>query len=245
MQVATLRPGLLVALSTSITGNTSYNKRVIEADHVTGSGSKLMVWETERTIVDPAEHEKAARARNAARAIVSGICSKSTFGLLCPEEKADKLAEAIKQAREVADAFNATATVSRLDIYIMTGRVAQDDVEAVRAINSEVRGLMTAMETGLQNLDVKAVREAAVKAKGLGQMLSTDASDKVKDVIELVRKSARQIVKAGEGVAVEIDRETIKRLNQTRLAFLDLEDHEEIATPKATGRAVEFAPSAE
>jgi hypothetical protein len=242
MEVSTLRPGLLVSLKTSISGNVKYSKRTIEADHYTGTGAKLAVWETERAITDPAEHEGAQKARQTARMLISRICSKSAFGMLCPEEKAAQLDEAIRDARAVADAFNATAGVTRLGVYIMTGRVAQDDVEAVRAINSEVRDLLSEMQEGLQNLDVKQVREAAQKAKGLGQMLSEEASEKVKVAVELARKSAREIVKAGEGVTVEIDRATIKRIESQRVAFLDLDSHAEVATPKAAARNVEFAP---
>jgi len=152
--VSTLRPGLLVSLKTSIHGNVAYSKRTIEEDHVTATGAKLAVWETERKITDPQEHERAVKARSAARNIIVGVCSPTAFGLLCPSDNADKLADAIAKARVVADEFNATAGVSRLGVYVITGRVAQDDVEAVRAINSEVRELLEDMEEGVRNLDV-------------------------------------------------------------------------------------------
>jgi hypothetical protein len=243
LQPSTLRPGLLVSLKTSVTGNVSYAKRTIEEDHVTQNGEKLAVWETERKIADPNEHEKAQKARGEAGNTIRSVCSATAFGLLCPLDKADKLAEAIAKARAIADEFNSKATLTRLGIYVVTGHIAQSDVEAVRAINSEVRELLADMQEGLSNLDVKTIRTAAQKAKGLGQMLSEEASTKIQIAIEAARKSAREIVKAGEGVAVEIDRETIKRIDQQRLAFLDLDDQKEIVTPITAGRAVEFAPA--
>jgi hypothetical protein len=164
--------------------------------------------------------------------------------LLCPEERADKLDEAIRDARKVADEFNGTAGLSRIDLYVMTGRVAQDDVEAVRAINSEVRDLMETMQSGVRNLDVKAVRTAANKARSLGQMLSADAGEKIKAAIEVARQSARKIAKAGEGVSQEIDLETVKKIETQRVAFLDLSGGDETSTvvPAAAARAIEFAP---
>ncbi len=245
LQHSTLRPGLLVSLKTSIHGNVAYSKRTIEADHVTPTGAKLAVWETERKISDPDEHERACKARNEARAIIVGVCSATAFGLLCPEEKADKLDAAIASARAVAEKFNETATISNLGVYVITGRVAQDDVEAVRAINSEVRDLMEAMQEGVKNTDVKAVRAAANKARALGQMLNANASEKIKAAIEVARQSARKIVKAGEGASVEIDTVTIKKIEQQRVAFLDLsgaDDTSSSVVPAAAARAIEFAP---
>ena len=244
MQHSTLRPGLLVSLKTSIHGNVAYSKRTIEADHVTASGAKPAVWETERKISDPEEHEKATKARRRASQIIRTVCTESAFGLLCPEDKANKLEEAIRDARVVADEFNSGAGLSRIDLYVMTGRVAQDDVEAVRAINSEVRDLMESMQNGIKNLDVKEVRAAANKARSLGQMLSADAGEKIKAAIEVARQTARKIAKAGEGVSQEIDLETVKKIEQQRVAFLDLtgEDHDNVVAPAAAARAIEFAP---
>ena len=71
-------------------------------------------------------------------------------------------------------------------------------------------------------------------------MLSVDASDKIKTAIDLARLSANQIVKAGEGASIEIDNETVKKIEAQRVAFLDLDDHGEIAAPVTPGRAVEF-----
>ena len=67
MQAATLRPGLLVSLKTSVHGNVSYQRRDIinEASH-----SK---WETDRVIADPVEHEAATKARNTARGMIAKV----------------------------------------------------------------------------------------------------------------------------------------------------------------------------
>jgi hypothetical protein len=200
VQYSTLRPGLLVSLKDQRARQRLVCKRTIEADHVTPTGAKLEVWETERRVAAPEEHERACKARNAAGSVIRSVCSTTAFGLLCPEDKAAQLEEAIGRAREIAAEFNATATVSQLGVYVITGRVAQDDVEAVRAIKSEVRELMESMQNGIKTLDVKAVRAAAIKARSIGQMLSDDASDKIKVAIDLARKSANAIAKVGEGV---------------------------------------------
>jgi hypothetical protein len=242
LQISTLRPGLLVSLRTSLKGNCSYYKQILQPETITEFGAEQARWETTRTISDPIEHAAAKKAREKAGTIIRSICARSDFGLLCPEANADKLTAAIAEAREIADKFNETAKLTKIGIYVITGRVAPDDVEAVRAINAEVRELMESMQTGLKNLDVKVVREAANKARGLAQMLSPEAQERVKVAIDTARDVARKIVKAGEVASYEIDNAAIAKINEQRTAFLDIGDTDgnEVATPTHEGRAVDF-----
>ena len=64
---STLKPGLLVSLRTQLRGNVKYATKIIDAEHIVSSGAKKAKWETERTIIDPADHEAAKKARGAAR----------------------------------------------------------------------------------------------------------------------------------------------------------------------------------
>lgn len=243
IQTSTLRPGLLVSLKSSVVGNVTYRKQTIEADHYTGDGMKKARWETERTIIDPVEHELAGQVRTKARNAISKVCAGSAFGLLCPESDADKLEAAIIEARKLADEFNAGAKLTRIHVYVITGRIAPDDVEAVRAINSEIRDLMSAMADGIDRLDVKAVREAADRAKSVGVMLSPDMQARVQIAVEQARSAARKIVKAGETAAQEIDTAAMRKITEMRTAFLDLDGQQEIAAPVVDQRAIDLAPA--
>lgn len=239
----TLRPGLLVSLKTSLTGNVQYSRATIEGEHITETGAARSAWETVRTVSDPAEHERGIKARGKARSAVTAVCAQSSFGLLCPESAEGELAKAVSEARRIADEFNATATLSRISIFIITGRVARDDVEAVRAINSEVRQLLADMETGIRNLDAKAIRDAANKSRELGAMLSPDAAAKVQTAIDAARATARAIVKAGETAGQQIDAEAIRKIAEQRTAFLDIDGARDIEAPAVESRAVDFAPA--
>lgn len=243
IQSTTLRPGLLVSLRTSVTGNVSYDKRIIEADHVTADGEARAKWETVRTITDPAEHERAEKARSAASAKIRAVCARSAFGLLCPESDSDDLAAAMREARAIADEFNASAALSRVSVYIIAGRIAADDVEAVKAINSEISELLADMAQGVQNLDAEAIRAAANKAKNVGAMLPAEASARVQVAIEAARSAARQIVKAGEQASSQVDQRAIRKITEARTAFLDLQDAGEIQAPAAQARAVDLEPA--
>jgi len=243
IQASTLRPGLLVSLRTSIQGNVKYDKIDLEEDHVTEDGQRKARWETVRTIEDPEEHERAHKARDRVKLLVRSACVFSEFGLLCPDGKTGVLDEQIKEARRVADEFNATSTISKVRVYVLVGRIAPDDAEAVKAISSEIRELLSTMETGISNLDVKSVRAAADRAKNLGTMLSPDAQERVLEAVEAARAVARKIVKAGEQAAQEIDRTTIARIAAARTMFLDIDTvPTEIGTAESVGRAVDLAP---
>ncbi len=238
---STLKPGLLVALSSTIRGNVRYFTKVIDAEHVVDSGAKKAKWETERTIVDPDDHEAAKKARGAARTAITRVCATSAFGLLCPEANADELEAGIAEARRIADAFNARSPLSRVSVNVLTGRIAADDVEAVKAINGEIRDLLEAMQTGLANLDTEAIREAAAKAKGLGSMLTPEANERVQTAVTVARQAANRIAKAGTSAALEVDAAAIRKVAAMRVAFLDdTDDAGEVAAPIVMGRAVVF-----
>lgn len=240
MQYSTLRPGLLVSLKTSVTGNVTYARRDLPGE--TGDDGVVVArWETERTIIDAAEHYEAHKVRSKCRSTITAVCSASTFGLLCPESEAEELSKAIEAAQALATDFNNRAKLTRVAVYVIAGRVAPDDVQAVKAINSEVRDLLDEMEAGLQRLDVKIVREAANKARAIGAMLSPDAQARIHLAIEAARKAARSYVKAAEQGAVEIDKRAIRSIVESRTAFLDLEAGREIAQPQATGRALDLS----
>lgn len=243
INTSTLRPGLLISLKSSLRGNVQYSRRDLETGKKLKKGTESYAkWETERTIEDAAEWEAGQKARTKARVTVTRICSLSAFGLMCPQDKEDQLEEAIKEAKQIVDEFNQSASLTRIGIYVLTGRIAADDVEAMRAINSEVRDLLSDMEDGLKRLDVKAVREAAQKARGLGSMLTADSQARIQIAIDAARASAKEIVRAGEQHAMEIDNLTIKRIAEQRTAFLDLDEAKEVAKPKAASRAVDLKP---
>jgi len=107
MQATTLRPGLLVALSTRVTGNVTYTRRDIDFGRVSPvNGALISKWETERTVTNPEEADAASKARGKCRTLISSVCAQSEFGLLCPEDDAGKLDRAIAEAREVAAVEN-------------------------------------------------------------------------------------------------------------------------------------------
>jgi hypothetical protein len=240
--IETLRPGFLISLKSSTSGNVAYDKRDL-GNKTTADGMAITEWETTRTIADPEEFQRASEARSKARNMISSVCINSAFGLLCPEKAKEELEQAIRSAHAIVDEFNRSASITRVSVYAMVGKIASDDVEAVKAINSEVSDLLGRMEEGLRNLDVDTIRKAATKAKQIGQMLSPDAAARIQLAVEAARDSATKIVKAGELAAVEIDLRAIRTVTENRTAFLDLDEAQDVAAPKHEARALDLGPS--
>lgn len=242
MKSTTLRPGLLVSLRTSCSGNVTYNRQEIEAEATDDSGAAHARWETERTIADAKEHKAALAVQAKAGGLIRGCCVKSAFGLLCSEDAADKLQAAIEQARKLAADFNATARLTRVSVDVLTGRIASNEEMAIRAINGEVGDLLRDMERGIERLDAKMIRDAADKAREMGNMLTEGAQARVQIAIETGRKAAREISKAErEKSAAEVDKLAMVKISEMRTAFLDLSDEAAaVQTPEQRERALDL-----
>lgn len=243
LPTSTIRPGLLVALKTQVVGNCFYIKQTIYSDVSDDAGGLVAKWETERRIPNPREHEEAGQVRSQARRLVSSVCSQTGFGLLCPEARAADLETVVAEARVIVNEFNARAKETRVDLAILTGRISPDDVEAVREISREVRDLLTGMERGLAKFDVVAIRDAASRARSVAQMLTPGAQARVQDAVDAARAAARQIVKAGETAAQEIDAQALAAISSAKAVFLDIDvEAADVEAPQADGRAVDLDP---
>lgn len=242
--LSTIVPGLLVNIKTSIKGNVSYDKS--DEKVVTKGKTEVSEWETTKTVLDAKEQKLATEVRSKARNLIVGVCAVSEFGLLCPDNKVEKLDEAFAEARKLCDDFNKSAKVTRVKFNAIAGHIAANDRNAIRAINSEVRDLLAEMKEGIKDLNVERVRDAANRTKKLGSMLAPEAQSRIEDTLKIVRSQASKIVKAGDQASVVIDKETITALNRARTAFLDLDPAAEVQAPASTtGRSLDLAPEAE
>lgn len=236
----TLRPGILVSLKTSITGNVTYKKRDL-SQRVDEDGASIKEWETIRTVFDPDEYKRATKVRQDARNMIARACIGSAFGMLCPTADKERLEAAIKEARAMTRNFNAEATLSNVRVYVVLGTIADSDEEAAKAISSEVADLVKLMQDGIANVDVKKIRDAAKRALDVGRMTNPDPQSKIAELVKIARASANKYAKAGEAAAVEVDLAAIEELKGRRLAFIDMEEEKEVVHIKRRGgRAVEL-----
>jgi hypothetical protein len=232
MTTKLIQPGILVGLRTTVNGGVRYNRVDLDnSAEATLSPStevaRIAVWKTTKEVTDPAEHEAAEKARNKARKLVRSVCIETAFGLLCPESREEELSRAIDAAMAVADEHNASAKWSHVGVYAIRGRVAANDEQAARAISSEVRDMLSRMDDAVARLDVKAIREAADKAKKMEALLSPDLAVKASEAVAAARKVARDVARVlsvgGDAATVVVAQVQRAAIESARFAFAELD----------------------
>lgn len=221
MKTSIIRPGILVALRTTVSGGVHYERVDIEDKR------NVKRWETTRIMSDPTEHERAVKVRSKARTLIVRVCAQTNFGLLCRAEQEDELADAIEEARRLVDEFNATACYTSIRISVLKGRVAETDTEAVRAIVGEISSLIDRMREGIEKADVATIRDAANRARATASMLDDSQQSKIENAIAAARKAAREIVKrvekGGEKIVKVVEQLDTGAITAARMSFLDLD----------------------
>lgn len=220
----TIRPGLLVSLKTQVRGGVRYERLDLE------KADSIQKWETTKVVADADELARATKARGMAQAEIVRVCSRTSFGLLCAEKYEPELDAAYRRALNIIEEFNATATHSKVHLWLLKGRVAPSDEVAARAIAEEVRELISAMGDSIERMDAAAVRDAANRARQMMAVLSEGTQESVSKAVEAARRAARDIVrrveKKGEDadvVLAEIDRSAI---DAARIAFIDMAEEQ-------------------
>ncbi len=251
--VMTLKPGILVSLKTSMRGGVTYERKDLNAGAVAEveegeSNTTVEKWETTKIVADDKEFKAATKARSKCGALIRAVCSHSAFGLICPESREKELNEAITEAKAMAAKFNGDASNTNITLYVLKGRIASNDEEAVKAIASELRDLLDAMRDGIGAGDVEAAREAASKAKKMGAMLDGATAGKVARAVDEVREKAKEIVKklvAGEAKAEIVRGIKLEAVASARFAFIDMGESAEVEPlPQVSPRAVDVGEDA-
>jgi hypothetical protein len=226
-----MRPGILVALKTSVNGGVHYSRVDLEE----AADGTVARWETTREMDDPAEHRKARETSRLAARAISKLCVRTSFGMLCPLDREGELDLAIAAARVTVDLWNAEASHSWIAVNAIKGRIADNDAEAIRALIGEARDLVQSMDEGLAAGDVKAIRDSAKRALRLAGIMDDGSAETVTEAAVAARSAATEIVRrvGAKGEAVERVVESVDRkaFDIARFTFLDTADAELKALP--------------
>lgn len=235
-----IRPGLLLGMKTAVTGGVSYDRREIERD-----GNRMKKWETVKSITDPEELERAQVIRAQVLSGIRRVCAKTSFGLLCANVDEELLDAAIQAGRAAVTMHNMVARCTRIEFYVLKGRIADNDEVAARAIASDVADLITEMSRSIDALDVEAIRRAATQAREMLSILSDEKQEQANRAIDAARKAARAIVsrvqKKGDDAAAVLVTLDKRPLEAARMAFLDMGADEPAAPAAPSVDAQRFA----
>src|SRR5512139_1299844 len=162
--IRAVKPGTLVSLKTHIGGgNVRYRKQDIEYEHIAADGTLQSRWDTTKTVIDPDEQKRASQVVGKARYLITKLCAESRHWLLCPVENTEALDAAVIAARALVDDFNAAALYTRIELDVVRGRVAADDVETARSVFAATERFLGEMQEALQSLERQADPAAVVK----------------------------------------------------------------------------------
>lgn len=230
MSMQVIKPGILVAVRTSVGGGVSYQREdLVPEEQATeqAPARKVEKWKTTKIVTDAEEHERASKTRSSARSLIRRECIETSFGLLAVGSREAELDAAIAEARRMAREFNEASRYSKISVSVLKGRVASTDEEAVRAVSAELGDLMREMDASIRRLDPAAIRAAAQKASKLQQVLTEAQQLRVSAAVEAARKAAREIVrrveKGGEDAAVVLQDLQTAAIETARVSFLELE----------------------
>ena len=232
-----LKPGYLISLKTNRHGGVKIRRKSLDvnpSDVTVIDESVTSVTKSEVTtiIADKNELKAAEKLRGALRYSVASHCAWSEFGLLAPRAKIETVRAAFKEAKEQARGWNANHTITRVDIFMLEGEIAENEAAASAAAASEVKDLIDEMKETILSGNVEYLRNNVLKkASQFQKMLDGEAATKFGSAIEEVRKAAREIVKGitkGEDVAMVVSKLKLESLNESNFAFLDMEDPIEI-----------------
>jgi hypothetical protein len=214
-----------------------------------GDSAKTEVtrWETTRILADAEAYELAKKVRGKARSLIAGTCAASDFGLMCPEAREGNLDAAYAEALARIEAHNARGGTTRVNLYMVKGRIAASDEMAAKAIGAEVRGLLDTMKSALVAADVGAIREAASRARAIGRVLDEETAGKLGKAIDEARSAAKAIVKrvevGGEDAALVIQELSRKAIDEARFCFLDLDPVVAVESSAPEARALDLEPA--
>jgi hypothetical protein len=243
MATLTLKPGYLVSLSVRSSGGVRYERQDLDKTEDEEGKTRVTKWETTKIVADPAEHEAAGKLRSKCRNMISRVCARSAFGLLCPTDKVNALDDAIAEARGMVTAFNGKAKASQLSVYVLKGKIAETDQEAAEAIADELKGLLGEMRNGILMQDVDAIRDAATTALQMGKMLDEQTTRKIGAAVEEARNIAseirRRLAEEADTVAGYVQEVKLINLSESRFAFLDTDAVGEAPKVEAAVREVE------
>lgn len=239
-----LKPGFMVSLHTRLTGGVNY-KRVdkdvkkgakfspeegteIAAAVADADKADVTRWETTRVIEDKEEYDLAVKERAKCGSLVRAVCAQTAFGLLCDKDKEADLNKAIVEARKRATEFNGGSRISKISVFVLKAVIAQSDVEAARAISSEMSDLVTRMQAAIVACDVDELRAAANKARAVAKMLDGDAAQKASAAIEAARAIAKdfskKLVAKAESAAFVVDKISMEAILDAQCVFVDMDD---------------------
>jgi len=153
-------------------------------------------WSTHKVCLSVEEDKKLGFTRGKlTRSIEALGSSLAGYGTYVPITKAQELEDAIKSVYAEIEAYNREAQYTRLEGSYVVFPIKGGDERIAQVLYQKAVRLLNSVAESIDKGDVKGLRDALGKMKGLDSVLPNDTGQKLSKMIEDARKKAREAVK--------------------------------------------------
>ena len=190
-----LQDGYLVVGAITQRGCVSYSHKNREEQT---DGKRLDAdWQTHKVCLSVEEDKKLGFTRGIlTRKIEQLGTSLSGYGVYIPVTKARELEETIREVYQGIEDYNSESEYTRLEGSFVVFPIKGGDERVAQVLYNRTVDLLGAVNSAIEKGDVKGLRDALGKMKGLDRVLPVNTGEKLTKMIETARKAARRAVKA-------------------------------------------------
>jgi len=227
-----IKDGYLVVGAISQTGCVSYThkdrKQEIDGERLDAD------WNTHKIVISVKEQRALGYTRNLLTKKISNLGTAiSNFGVFVSKDLGNELEAAISVAREGVWEYNAKAKYTRLAFNFTVFEISGGDERVARALYDNTVSLLENVNECVEKGDVKGLRYALSRMKGISDILPKDTGAKLADQIKAAREAAKAAVKAADEGGSEDQKnkkivDALKGVNATGLRASLIETIDEI-----------------
>jgi len=201
-------------------------------------------WETHKVCLSVDEDKKLGFTRGILTRKIEALGSSlSGYGVYVPVTMGRELDETIKEVYAEIAKYNSEAQYTRLEGSFVVFPIKGGDERIAQVLYNRTVDLLNVVDRAIIEGDVKALRDALGKMKGLDRVLPADTGEKLSRMITKARKAAREAVKSVkkstdvESKQAEKMAQSLSGLNVNGIRASFVEIAEEVNS-KATKRSI-------
>ena len=191
-------------------------------------GKELKEWNTERTVDDRGEFDKARALKEKFRRRFNKLGSTIRSGVIVRTDREQELTRAVADTEDDIRIFNRQAVYSRFWFYPVKILIDSSNSNVMVAMAKQLQDLLVTIQRRLKVGDYKEVRKLlkGVNVDNYSDMFKGEYSDKIKQAFDNVKESTRELASQARKVAKGIDATQAEidtaPIDVARAAFIEL-----------------------
>jgi hypothetical protein len=165
-------------------------------------GSEDAKWETERHYKNRDETKLADATYTAARAKLREVCHRTDIGFICREADADKLEQAIADAKQLVDEANEGFKHCVVKFRVVCTDLRPDNASGAATIQEVLEENITKLQGALVDFDTRKANTLLNSSKNLVKLFQ---DPKTRKALEDQRQQARALAKEIRQVLKDFD----------------------------------------